>query len=475
MTTLRNFIGGRWTESADPTHRELVNPATEEVVARFPAGSPQDADAAVLAATEAQPGWRALPLVERIRVISSWADAIAQHAGELAELECQEMGRPASTGELFVNSGVAALKASLSDAATYPFETSLVDEATGGTTRVVRHPLGVAGVITPWNFPVAAVLSVIGPLLAAGNTIVVKPSERSPQSLTRVFELLTLPPGVANLVLGDERAGQPLIEHPGVGLVHFTGSVEVGRKIGAAAGHGLRRALLELGGKDPVIVDADVDPVSTAEAVAFGAFLNSGQICTSMERIYVHRDIAAPFVEALVTAAERHIPGHGENTSTILGPLVDARLRNQVHAQVIDAVSRGAKLHTGGVMPEGRGFFYPATVLTDVDESMVIMTEETFGPVAPVQVVDSFEEGLHLAVKSRFGLAATVYTNNPEHAETAENIPAGLVWINRWQGGSPDRIFEPAGDSGVGAIGGHASYDAATRPSAVYREAGSVT
>jgi acyl-CoA reductase-like NAD-dependent aldehyde dehydrogenase len=474
VTPLRNFIGGTWTESANPARLDVVNPATEEVVAQFPAGSPLDVNNAVTAATVAQPEWHAYPVAERVRLVDAWADGIAEHAAELAELECQEMGKPAAAGRFFVAGGVAALKASLADAATYPFETSTVHDG-GGTTRIIRNPIGVAAVITPWNFPVAAVLSAVGALLAAGNTIVVKPSEKSPLSTARLFELLTLPPGVANLVLGDGRAGEPLTEHPGVGLIHFTGSVPVGRAVGAKAGHGLRRALLELGGKDPVIVDTGVDPIVTAQAVAHGAFVNTGQICTSMERIYVHRDIATPFVDALVTAAETYTLGDGNDEAKMLGPLVDARQRDLVHAHVTDAVARGAKVHTGGVLPGGKGFSYPPTVLTDVDDTMLVMTEETFGPVAPVRVVDSFEDGLRLAGRSRFGLAATIYTNNPAHAKAAETLPAGIIWINQWQGGGPDRVFEPAGDSGVGAIGGHAAYDAATRPSAIHQEPGLVT
>ncbi|HSA49542.1 MAG TPA: aldehyde dehydrogenase family protein [Yinghuangia sp.] len=467
MRTLHHFVGGSWEESADAACRELVNPANELVVARFPVGSPEAVDRAVTAATRAQPAWKALPLAERVRRIGAWADRVADHADELAELECQEMGRPVALGRSFVAAAAAELRAASAAAQAYAFE-SVVARADDGTSRIVRHPVGVAAVITPWNFPVATVLTALGPLLAAGNTVVVKPSEKSPLSAVRLFELLTLPPGVANLVLGDARAGAPLSEHPDVALVHFTGSVEAGRQVAIAAGRRLRRSILELGGKDPVIVDAGVDPVATAAAVATGSFLNSGQICTSMERIYVHRDVATAFVDALVDAAAAQTLGDGHHPSTVLGPLVDAQQRDIVHAQVQDAVARGAKVRIGGEVPIGAGFFYPATVLTGVDDSMTIMNEETFGPVAPVQVVASFDEALTLASRSRFGLAATVYTDDPGHASAAEAIPAGITWINRWQGGGPERVYEPARDSGTGATGAHAAYDAATRPSTIH-------
>lgn len=322
--------------------------------------------------------------------------------------------------------------------------------------------------ITPWNFPVLNVLIAIGPLLAAANTVVLKPSERCPLSVTRLVELFTLPDGVLNLVHGDGRAGGPLACHSDVELVHFTGSVAAGKEVGAAAGRGLHRAILELGGKDPVLIDAGVDPVATAHAVAFGSFVNSGQICTSMERIYVHRDVADEFITALCEVAATYTTGDGHDEKTVLGPLVDQSRRDIVHRHVTDAVERGATRHVGGAIPTGQGSFYPATVLTGVDDSMLVMREETFGPVAPVEIVSSWEEGLRHASRSSFGLAATVYTHDRDHAAMAASIPAAVTWINQWQGGGPGRIYEPARDSGMGATGSHAAYDAATRPATVH-------
>ncbi|MEU6552265.1 aldehyde dehydrogenase family protein [Streptomyces sp. NPDC046915] len=467
MQTLQHLIGGVWEDSSDDAYTDVVDPATEEVVARAPAGSPDDVDRAVAAAVRAQPAWAALPVHERVARISAWADAVAEHAGELAELECREMGKPVGIGRTFVAGAAAGLKEAAGQALSYRFEDT-VDGPEGSTTRILRHPLGATAVITPWNFPVAMVLGALGPLLAAGNTVVVKPSERSPLSAVRLFELLDLPPGVVNLVLGDARAGAPLAGHDRIRLVHFTGSVDAGRKVAADAGGKLHRTVLELGGKDPVVVDAGVDPKATAAAVAFGAFLNTGQICTSMERIYVHQDIADAFVDALAEAAAAYQAGDGRREDVMMGPLVDERQRAIVRRHVADAVERGAKIRAGGVEPDGKGYFYPATVLTDVDESMLVMREETFGPLAPVVVVPSFEEGLERAGRSRYGLAATVYTNDDDHVAAAARLPAGVVWVNQWQGGGPERLYEPAGDSGMGATGSTAAYDAATRPAAVH-------
>ncbi|MGW0817213.1 aldehyde dehydrogenase family protein [Streptomyces viridiviolaceus] len=467
MKTLQNLIGGIWEDSLDDALLDVVNPATENVVARAPGGSRADVDRAVAAALRAQPGWAALPVADRVACISTWADTIAEHAEELAELECQEMGKPTGVGRTFIDGAVAGLKASAAQALSYGFEEA-VSHPDGSATRILRRPLGATAVITPWNFPVPMVLGALGPLLAAGNTVVVKPSERSPLSTVRLFELLNLPSGVVNLVLGDARAGAPLAEHEQIQLVHFTGSVEAGRKVGAGTGRLLHRAVLELGGKDPVVIDSGVDPATTAAAVAMGAFINTGQICTSMERIYVHQDIADEFIDALEQAAQKYIMGDGHDEGVMMGPLVDERQRDVVRRHVADAVARGATIRAGGVEPDGKGFFYPATVLTDVDESMLVMNEETFGPIAPVMVVSSFEEGLEHASRSRFGLAATVYTNDPDHIAAAAQVSAGVVWVNQWQGGGPERLYEPAGDSGMGATGATAAYDAATRPSSVH-------
>ncbi|MEV4019382.1 aldehyde dehydrogenase family protein [Nonomuraea angiospora] len=464
MKTLQNLVGGIWEDSRGDAFHDVVNPATEEVVARCPSGSPEDVRLAVDAAVRAQPAWAALTVAERVERLSRWADTIAAHADELAELECREMGKPVALGRAFIGGAAMGFKAAVAEALEYAFEETV--DGTG--TTIVRTPLGVAAVIVPWNFPVPMTLGALGPLLAAGNTVVLKPSERSPMSAVRLLELMDLPPGVVNLVLGDSRAGAPLVADERVGLVHFTGSVESGRKVGERTGALLRRSILELGGKDPVVVDAGVDPVATAAAVAFGAFANSGQICTSMERVYVHHDVAEPFIEALVEAAGTYALGDGHDARTVLGPLVDRRQRDIVVRHVADAVSRGATVRAGGVVPEGKGFFYPATVLTGVDESMLVMTEETFGPIAPVAVVSSFEEGLERASASRFGLAATVYTADPAHMAAARRIPAGVVWVNQWQGGGPERLYEPAGDSGMGATGSRAAYDAATRPTSIH-------
>lgn len=463
MKRLRNIIDGTPVEATDPQHLDVVNPATEQVVAQIPAGSAADADAAVDSARIAHPGWASLDLEDRLGHLSRTADNVERHVRELAELENQEMGKPIPLAEQFIAGGIAALRLSIERARSYRFIADVTAPGESGRTVVVREPLGVVALIVPWNFTVTSILGAFGPLLAAGNTVVIKPSEKAPLSAARLVELCDLPVGVTNLLLGDARAGKPLAEHEAVKLLHFTGSVDAGRSVGVAAAKRLQRSILELGGNDPVLVDADVDVAATAKAVATSTFINSGQICTSSERIYVHRAVADEFIAALVAEAGAWKVSDDPYAQG-LGPLVDDIQRGIVHAHVRDAVDRGATLLCGGEQPDRPGYFYPATVLTDVTSDMCIMKEETFGPVAPVTVVDSFAQAIDLANTTSFGLAATVYCSTPENLRRCREINAGIVWINEWQHGGVNVVYEPWGVSGMGASGAAASFDAATRP-----------
>lgn len=467
MLHLNHIIDGVGLESASPETCEVVSPFTGRVIARIPAGCPQDADAAVASARAAQPEWAALDLAEREQHLIALADVVERNVRDLAESESSEMGKPLALAEQFITGGVAALRASIELARTYPFVADVTVAGESSRTTVLRQPVGVVALIVPWNFTVMSVLGVLGPLLLAGNTVVIKPSEKSPVSAAGLIELSDLPPGVVNLLQGDRRAGQPLVEHEGVDLVHFTGSVGVGRSVGEASAKRLTRSILELGGNDPVIVAADVDDVAaTARAVAFSSFINSGQICTSSERIYVHRSIAAEFTRSLVEAAGA-FPMILSPEGAGLGPLVDDRQRQIVHGHVMDAVALGATAVCGGELPEGDGYFYPATVLVDVPPAARILSEETFGPVAPVMVFDTFDEAIALANGTRFGLAATVYTSDGDNLRRCQEIRAAIVWVNEWQGGGAGVMYEPWGESGSGATGGVALFDAATRPMSV--------
>jgi acyl-CoA reductase-like NAD-dependent aldehyde dehydrogenase len=467
MQPLQLLISGKWQPSDSSEYIERFNPSTGELYARVPVGSESDVEAAVQAAQAAFPSWAELSASDRAALIHQGLDRVAAHADELAELEAIEMGKPVALGVPFIEVGIATMRDAAEESLTYPFTAALKADATGATS-VVRKPLGVTAVIVPWNFPLAQALVSMSAVLAAGNTVVLKPSEKSSLSSIRFLELLDLPAGVVNLVLGDRRAGGPLAEHPLVNLVHFTGSIASGKSVGTAAGKGLRRAILELGGKDPVLIDADVDVRAVAADVARGAFTNSGQICTSMERIYVHKDIAEAFIEELVTQSSQFSLGDPLDPSTVLGPLIDEEQRSIVARHVADALAKGATAVLGGTQIDGPGSYYPPTVLVDVDESMTILQDETFGPVAPIRIVETFAEAVELASNSHYGLGMTVYSNTAAHIDMAQSVPAGIMWVNLWQGGDFSRQMEPAGQSGMGATGQGLSLDAATRPMAVH-------
>jgi acyl-CoA reductase-like NAD-dependent aldehyde dehydrogenase len=260
-----------------------------------------------------------------------------------------------------------------------------------------------------------------------------------------------LPDGVITPLIGDGETGAALAADPGLGLIAHVGSSATGRAIAEAAARTGVKVLLENGGNDPLIVDAGVNPEWAAEQAALGAFANAGQICVSVERIYVHADIAGPFLAALTARAGALVQGSGMDPATQLGPLVDERQRAIVHEHVADALAGGARALTGGQLPDGPGAFYPATVLADCTDDMLVMREETFGPVAPVRVVSSFGEALTAASHGPYGLAASVLTRDMEHAQRAwRELPAGTVKINAVFGGAPGGAAEPHGRSGRG-------------------------
>lgn len=463
MTTrLQNFIGGSWVDSAATDSLQAIDPRTEQAFSVFPAGDERDVDAAATSARAAQPAWAAVALADRIAMLTSFIDDVEGRLSELAAIEAQEMGKPPTLAEDFLAASIEGFRSSLDDAARYEFRKKV--RGARGVTEVIRTPVGVAALIVPWNFPLVSVLGALVPLLASGNTVVLKPSEKSTPSAVALFASNEFPAGVLNLVLGDGRAGAPLAGHPDVRLVHFTGSVATGRKIGETAGRNLTRALLELGGKDAAVIDADVDPVATAAIVATGAFTNTGQICTAFERVYVHQDVAEAFTAALVEAAVDFAPD-GEQE---MGPMVDAAQRAIVDGHVRDAVKKGATIVVGGSVPQGTGFYYPPTVITGVNDSMDITRDETFGPVVTVDVVPDFAEGVRRAADSPYGLGGSVFTHTPEHVIAAGTLPVATVSVNQWLGSDGVGTFEPAGISGLGIVGAAADFDSATRPISVF-------
>jgi succinate-semialdehyde dehydrogenase/glutarate-semialdehyde dehydrogenase len=380
-TLRRHLVGGAPTPSASPDALDVLDPSTGALLGRIPAGCDADADAAVRAARAAATGWARTPAGQRSGMLRAAARSLAAHAEELAALQRAEGGKPEADSRGGVEAGIGELEQFAALGAVHRGRS--LQGAWGAADFGVHEPWGVVALLVPWNDPVAIALGQLGAALVTGNAVVFKPSEKTPLSAVRLAELLAaeLPDGVVNLLLGDARAGRPLAAHPGVDLVMHTGSVATGREIARACAGTGRKALLELGGKDPLLVDAGVDPVWAAAQAAAGAFANAGQICTSVERIYVHADVAEPFVAALVEEAGR----------ARIGPLIDAAQRELVDRHVREAVAAGAEVRCGGAVPEGEGFHYPPTVLTGARDDTAVMREETFGPVAAVRVVASFD------------------------------------------------------------------------------------
>jgi acyl-CoA reductase-like NAD-dependent aldehyde dehydrogenase len=449
---------------------DIEDPSDGSRLVSVPMSTEAEIVAAVAAARAALPGWAATAPADRAAAVARAADELATRADELARMVTREMGKPLADARGGVEAGIGTLR-QYAQLGPVHRGRSLAG-ATDAVDLMVYEPRGVVAVITPWNDPVAVACGLIGAALVTGNTVVTKPSERTPGTGALLAELIAafLPHGVLSYLTGDGTVGARLVEEQ-LDVVAHVGSTATGRAIAAACARTGAKAILENGGSDPLVVDADVDPEWAAGQAATGAFANAGQICVAVERIYVHRAVAQPFLDALVGRARALRMGPGLDPRTGLGPLVDRRLRDAVHAQVTAAVADGAWLLCGGIVPDGPGAYYPATVLADCTDDMAVMRDETFGPVAPVAVVDSFDEGLRRAASSPYGLAATVLTGSMAHAQRAwRELPVGTVKINAVFGGAPGGAAHPRAGSGQGYGYGPELLDELTATKAVHLE-----
>jgi betaine-aldehyde dehydrogenase len=420
---------------------EIRNPADGSVVGSIPTAGEDEIDATLGLANRTWPGWARTPAAERGALLHTAAERLRAHADDLAALNEAETGRPRDEAREGVLAGAGTLDQYAELGPVHRGRSLLGDF--GATDLMVPEPRGVVVALTPWNDPVAVACGLLGAALVTGNTVVHKPSERAPHTGDLLGEVLAgvLPAGVLQTLHGDGGVGAIVAMRDDVDVLAHVGSTATGRSIAASAAATGAKTLLENGGNDPLVIDEDVDPEWAAAQAALGSFANSGQICVAVERIYVHEAVAEPFLSALVKEAE----------ALTVAPLVDRRHRDHVHSHVEDAVERGARLLTGGVVPAGPGAHYPATVLTDCAADLRVLTEETFGPVAPVQVVPSFEHGLAEAARSDYGLAATVLTASMARAQHAwRELPAGTVKVNAVFGGAPGGAAHPRRRSGNG-------------------------
>jgi acyl-CoA reductase-like NAD-dependent aldehyde dehydrogenase len=455
------LLDGTWTPGPADT-LEVRDPRDDGLVGRIPVAGPAEVDAAVAGAVKAAPGWARTAAGERSARLKAAARALREVAEEVAELCAREGGKPLDDARGGVDAGIGTLE---QYAELAPLHRGKALQGAWEATDVMRwEPRGVVAVLTPWNDPVAITLQGLGAALAAGNAVVFKPSERTPLCCARVAEVLAepLPPGVLQVLHGDGRTGAPLAAHPDVDVVYHVGSSVTGTAIRQATARTGAHAVLEGGGKDACVVDQGVDPAWAAQQVALGAFANAGQICVSVERVYVHQAVAEPFLAALVEQAQ----------GFQIGPLVDRRQRAVVEEHVAAAVRDGAQVLTGGETPDGAGAWYPPTVLVGCTDDMTVMREETFGPVAAVRVVPSFDEALAAAARSSYGLAATVLTPSMEHAQrAARELPVGTVKVNAVFGGAPGGSATPGRGTGQGFGYGPELLDELSRCKVVHWEA----
>ncbi|MEP7307527.1 MAG: aldehyde dehydrogenase family protein [Acidobacteriota bacterium] len=432
MPTL--WIDGGWSDSQGGRQRRIENPATLELVDEVVDATASDVRRACGAAAAAQQHWRRLPALERGKMLHEAAGLMRGDRARISELLTREGGKP-RIENLDEVEWCAACFQYYAEIARSSYGTSIPPTAEHQINFTIKEPLGVVAAIVPFNYPLLLLVWKIAPALAAGNSVVIKPSELTPLATLRLVEtaLAHLPPGVVNVVTGTgDEVGAALIDDPDVACIAFTGSTAVGTRIAVRAAEQLKRVNLELGGIDPLIVFEDADLDVAVPGAAWARFLNNGQVCTSAKRIYVVEAIAEEFVERFVEHTRSLRVGNPMDPDTDLGPMISDRARSRVEEQVQRAVGQGARVLEGGRrLDVGPGYFYAPTVLSGVHPNDQVVREEVFGPIASILRVKDADEAIALAAQSEYGLGANIYTRNLTYALRAmQEIKAGTFWIN---------------------------------------------
>ena len=454
------LINGEQTSARSGEEIPVVNPATEEEFETVPKAGSEDVDAAVAAAKEALKEWSQKDPDDRAALMRAGIAKIQENSKEIAQLLTREQGKPFSEamGELhhFLHGMNYYADLASKIEGVYANLPSTLGRAYG---MVIKKPIGVCAAIVPYNFPLTLMGTKLAPALAAGNTIVIKPANTTPLATLRVAELMQeaeLPPGVVNVVTGPgKEVGEALAVHPDVRRVALTGSTQTGRRIMEIAAPKFKRVSAELGGSDPVIVFPDADVDAAVRGINIGRFFNAGQACLAAKRVYVFEEVYDEFMESLTKRVARYELGDGlekaEKPKIRMGPLNAARHRDELANQLQDAVDGGAKVAIGGGTGNGKGFFFEPTVVENAPHEGRVAREETFGPLLPVWKVNDVDEAIRLANDSPYGLGSSVYTHNVKWINrAAQEIEAGMTWVNQLHFGYDELPFGGVKESGIG-------------------------
>ncbi|MBS3117263.1 aldehyde dehydrogenase family protein [Candidatus Woesearchaeota archaeon] len=432
VTTYKHHIGGKWIRSFSGKTFMSINPANKAPVGKFQQGNRQDIDAAVRAATSAFKSWKDVPAPKRGEILLRAAQILRKRKEKFARIVTKEMGKVISEGRGDVQEAIDIFEYMAGEGRRL-FGHTTPSELRNKFCMTFRQPLGVVGLITPWNFPIAIPAWKLAPALICGNSVIFKPSSDTPLCATKLVALLIeagIPSGVLNLVTGSGNdVGMALVKHPSIRGISFTGSRTVGEKIVQYAG--LKRVGLELGGKNPIIIMEDADLELAVEGVIWGGFGTTGQRCTAASRVIVHHKVKKQFEKRLLDHIKKLRVGDGIKKTTDVGPLINQKAVEKVHGYTLIGKQEGARLLHGGRFLNKKGFFYEPTVFSDVSPSMRIAQEEIFGPSISIIAVKDIKEAIDVCNRIEYGLSSSIYTNNIQNAFLAiEKIEAGITYVN---------------------------------------------